>query len=253
MTVWTKKSPHNRNAIVATIIFLFSISFAVWNIIDGYLFAKSLFLFPSFHFDEQKGLLFLTIIPFIVLCVLFSMLIISKIHKHFSKIVFVLSWIFLVASAILLMVMSLLFSFTLSHTCNSETSDLDNYMVFDSAVEHDDIVEIFPSKDQVDYFIANDIDVSYEYILNPGMFDSESTYSVVLTVSKMNEEQYQAIKNELIKTYGQVLDNSQENATITVKNHKKTDLDGYDFFICSSVTFDEKNLCILYSVSKYYP
>lgn len=253
MGILIQKLKHHKNAIVVAIIFLFSASLTAWNVINGYLIAKSLYLFPSFDFDKQKGLLIVAIISVVVLLIFSLILAIPRICNRFSRFSLLLFLILLVFFSILLVVESFVLSFVTAITCNSKTSDLNNYLVFDSAIEQEEIIELFPSKNQIDGYIANGTKVSYEYIFESGKFDSESEYSIVLTVSEMDAEQYQAMKAELVQTHGASSNSLQEKTTITVENTTKTDIDGYDFFICRSVTFDDKNYSIVYSATKCYP
>ena len=124
-------------------------------------------------------------------------------------------------------------------------------MIFDPALDQQNVLDMFPSKGLVEDYISDGYNVSYEYSLHSGMFDSESTYSIVLDIH-FDEEQYKNLKNHLVKNYGEATDHTQETLQLTVENTMKKDIDGHSFSIYRGIEFDDKTFGIVYSVSKHY-
>lgn len=169
-----------------------------------------------------------------------------------SKIVSsVMKWLTFLGTAVLFVAVGMILSISIPFSFYSQTTDLENYMIFDPAVDQQNVMDMFPSKELVEDYISDGYNVSYEYSLHSGMFDSESTYSIVLDIH-FDEEQYKNLKNHLVKNYGEATDHTQETLQLTVENTMKKDIDGHSFSIYRDIKFDDKSFGIVYSVSKNY-
>ena len=294
---WDRKSLHFKKNIIVGMIFFSSISFTIWNLIDGLLFVKSLYRFPFFSPNVWWILFLIFIVILFIALVLFSIALnfstkttcllvgvelvcVSIIYfdlffnekiglmgalalfagiilpilffKCSKQLVSIIKWCVFVGTAVLLFMMGLLLSIAMSWAYISQTTDLDDYMTLDPAIDQQSIVEMFPSKDLVEFYATEGGEVSYEYSLRHGMFDSESTYSVVLEMRGIDPEEYEQLKKNLVQTYGKEDDSENEPSLLTVENHVKTDTDGYMFSICRSIEFDDECFGIIYSALQYY-
>ena len=286
-----------KKNIIIGVLFLSCVFFTIWNLVDGFLFVKDLYLFPSFSPKAWWILFLVFIVLLFVSMVLFSIALIFPqkticlfvgielicgsficFDLYFNEkfglmgavvllagivlpvLLFklaklgacIIKWCAFIGTAVFLIMVVCVFSIAMSGAYISQTTDLDDYMMFDSIVDQQSVVEMFPSKDLVELYADEGVDISYEYSLRRGMFDSQSMYSVVLEMRGIDPEEYEQLKKNLVQTYGKEDDSENEPSLLTVENHVKTDTDGYMFSICRSIEFDDECFGIIYSASQYY-
>ena len=255
MNFWDNKTINKQKMALAIMICLPSVLFVIWQIVDACLYMRDAFMFPFFQPN------WVWIMELIVTLLLFAaMLLFSKVvvfvspsqqneKKEKRKI---MPWLGLVGSSFLFLVVGTLMTITMSFICIGQTNDLDHYLIFDSAVNNQDVLAMFPSKEEVDFYVETGADVSYEYVLERGVIGSESTYSIILDVKSIDEQRYHKLKTDLIQTYNEKAEELNGKMRIPIEITSQADLDGFVFSVVCLIECDDETSSITYSVVKAY-
>ena len=232
-------------------IYLCAIALIIYSLVDSYLLAKDEFLFPSFSFSSaQRTLLIVLVSLFIIMSVLAVFLIFKKTCKT-DKIAIprVVNWIAFVVSSVGVVLAGVFLALAMSFACVSQTTDMDNYLTFDPCIDQKSVSEMFPSTEDIAFYVASGADISYKYRMKLGMLDAESTYSVTLEVDGIDTEHYQTVKNNLLQSYSEV---SNDDWRITIEDSSQTDNDGYVFTLIRYIEFDDEACSIVYYAEQQY-
>ncbi|MBQ8440448.1 MAG: hypothetical protein IJX19_07295 [Clostridia bacterium] len=255
MSLLNGKTVNRKNAMIVIAICLVSVFYVLWQFVDACLYMRDAFMFPFFQPN------WVWIMELIVILLLFAaMLLFAK------AVVFVslpqqdekrekrkmIPWFGLVGSSFLFLVVGTLMTITMSFICIGQTNDLDHYLIFDPAVSEQDVLAMFPSKEEVDLYVETGADVSYEYVLERGVFGSESTYSIVLDVKSIDEQRYQKLKTDLIQTYNEKAEALNGKLRIPIDITSQADLDGFVFSVVYLIECDDETSSITYSAVKAY-
>jgi len=244
-----------KNVLLVGVIYFFCVIVTVWHIIKECLFSKDVFLYTFFQPNAWWiTSLILTVVLFVMMHLCAKPLLFPKSAQQDEKNVKnqTIRWIGFVGSSFLFLVLGLFLAASMSLMCISRTTDLNNYLKFDPAVDQQRVLEMFPSKTEVDQYVEVGMDVSYEYSLKSGMFDSESIYSVVLDIKEIDIEEYQQKKTTLTEVYQGLCSSKNGKIQIMVEDNVENDLDGYAFSVSYYIELDDKSRSITYAVVKDY-